>query len=244
MNALDYWAIAERDLDIQSPITDRKMRQLDDYCAIRDGLQILDIGCGKGWMLRTWAEKYDLRGTGIDINPHFILAAEAEAAAARKQLGGKLSFSNIDLKDFTPEPASFDVILCLGTSYALGGLVEALEWMHRVCKPGGSVAIGEPTLRHRPSYPLGIKLPHDAVEAIALIERHGFEVSATISASEADFERYVSHHRQSTLAWGREHPEHPDHADVLKKSRETWQNYLKTIRPHFGWTIFVGRRDG
>jgi cyclopropane fatty-acyl-phospholipid synthase-like methyltransferase len=240
MRQEDYWAIAERDLDIQSPITDRKMRQLDDYCAMRDGLSVLDIGCGKGWMLRTWAETYDIRGTGIDFNPHFIRAAEE--AAARKRLTTKLNFVNIDLKEFAPEAGSFDVIVCLGTSYAFGGIVQALDWMSEACKPGGSIAIGEPTLKHRPSFPLGVQLPHETIEAIALIERHGFEVSATISASDADFERYVSHHRQATLAWGREHPEHPDHAEVLKKSRETWQNYLKIIRPHYGWTIFVGRR--
>ena len=41
-----------------------------------------------------------------------------------------------------------------------------------------------------------------------------------------------------------EHPEHPDHAEVLQKSRLDWTHYQRTIRPHVGWTVFVGRRYG
>jgi len=74
------------------------------------------------------------------------------------------------------------------------------------------------------------------------VERHGAEVSATISASDADYERYASHHRHATLGWAREHPDHPDHAAVLQKSREDWLMYQKTIRPILGWTVFVGRK--
>lgn len=241
MQMMDYWAIAERAIEIQNPITDRKMRLLDDYCALRDGLRVLDVGCGKGWLLRQWAERCDIHGTGLDINPHFIRFAEA--AAARKGLGARLRFVHGPALAYAPEPASFDIVLCLGASFALGGFVEALDWMAGAVRPGGSLVVGEMTLRHHPSFPIGVVLPHDAADSIALIERHGAEVSATISASEADFERYVSHHRQATLAWGREHADHPDHAEVLRQSRADWTHYLKIIRPYFGWTIFVARRD-
>src|SRR6218665_1424129 len=58
LNQQDYWAIAEADIEIQNPVTDRKLRLLDDYCDIRDGLRVLDVGCGKAWLLRQWAEKH------------------------------------------------------------------------------------------------------------------------------------------------------------------------------------------
>ncbi len=31
MDQLNYWAIADREVEIQNPITDRKLRLLDDY---------------------------------------------------------------------------------------------------------------------------------------------------------------------------------------------------------------------
>jgi hypothetical protein len=132
-------------------------------------------------------------------------------------------------------------VLCLGATFALGGFVAALEWMAAAARRGGSLVIGDITLRHRPSIHTH-PLPPDTIEAMAIMERHGAECSATISASEADFERYASHHRHSTLVWARENAEHPDTPEVLRKSREDWLYYQREIRPMLGWTIFVGRR--
>jgi cyclopropane fatty-acyl-phospholipid synthase-like methyltransferase len=242
MDAMDYWAIADQDIEIQNALTDRKLRLLDGYCAIRDGLEVLDIGCGKAWLMRQWAERHDIRGTGLELNPHFVKFARDRSAA--KGLNAKLNFIEGKALDLNPEPASYDIALCLGTSFTLGGFVQALDWMSAVVRPGGTMVIGDLVLKHRPVVPVDEQLPGDALEAIAVIERHGAEVSATISASDADFERFVSHHRHSTLAWGREHPNHPDHADVLARSRKEWTHYLKIVRPYLGWTVFAGRRRG
>lgn len=239
MDELHYWDIAERDLEIQNPITDRKLRLLDDYCDIRDGLRVLDIGCGKAWVLRQWAERFNISGTGLELNQRFVDAAQRLSGA--RELGERLRFIHGPAADYQPEPRSFDVVMCIGATFALGGFVDALEWMAVAAKPGAAMVIGDLTLRHPPLVRSG-PLPWDTVEAINVIERHGFEVSATISASEADFERYASHHRHSTLVWAREHPEHPDTAAVLERSRRDWMHYQQVIRPMFGWTIFVARR--
>jgi hypothetical protein len=133
--------------------------------------------------------------------------------------------------------------MCLGASFALGGFVQAVDWMTEAAKPGGAVVIGDLTLKHRPPVYTHQHLPLDPVEGIGIVQRHGAEVSALISASDADFERYASHHRHATLRWAREHLDHRDHDDVLNKSMDDWNYYLKTVRPLLGWTIFVGRRD-
>ena len=239
MDQADYWAIAEADIEIQNPVTDRKLRLLDDYCDIRDGLRVLDIGCGKAWVMRQWAERFTIDGTGLETNPKFLETARRKAPAR-----GKLQFIEGPADRFKPEPASYDVVLCLGAAFSLGGFVQAMEWMSAAAKPGGAVVIGELTLKHRPAVYTHQHLPLDAVEMLAVVQRHGAEVSALISASEADFERYISHHRHATLRWAREHPNHPDHDEVLDKSAADWSYYLKTIRPLMGWTIYVGRRDG
>ena len=87
MNSSDYWAIAEADIEIQNPVTDRKLRLLDDYCDIRDGLRVLDVGCGKAWVMRQWAERFTVDGTGLETNPKFI-----EAAKRKPPARGKLQF--------------------------------------------------------------------------------------------------------------------------------------------------------
>ena len=235
----NYWAIAEADIEIQNPVTDRKLRLLDDYCDIRDGLSVLDVGSGKAWVMRGWADRFAITGTGLESNRRFI-----EYAASRAPQRGRLQYLPGPALAYQPPANSYDIVMCLGASFALGGLVAALDWMVAATRPGGSIVLGEMTLKHKP-FAAGTEiLPHDALDTIGIIERHGAEVSATISASDADFERYVSHHRHSTLRWAREHPTHPDQREVLAKSRADWMYYLKWIRPHLGWTIFVGRKAG
>jgi cyclopropane fatty-acyl-phospholipid synthase-like methyltransferase len=240
MDEKHYWAIAERDLEIQNPITDRKLRLLDDYCDIRDGLRVLDIGCGKAWLMRQWAERYAIDGVGIDVNPEFLAVARARPPAR-----GRLSFVQAPADTYEAEPGSFDIVMCLGASFALGGFVATIDWLTAATRPGGTVVIGDLTLKHEPPFrSVSEILPTNAIDTMAVVERHGAEVSAVISASDADFERYVSHHRHSTLRWGREHADHPDHAAVLERSRADWTHYLRIVRPYLGWTIFVARRDG
>ena len=239
MQNSDYWAIAEADIEIQNPVTDRKLRLLDDYCDIRDGLRVLDIGCGKAWVMRQWAERHSIEAIGLESNPAFVAFAQSRHPAR-----GRISYIEGPAEQFVPEPASFDVVLCLGATFALGGFVQAVDWMAAAAKPGGKVVIGDLTLKHRPPVYTHQHLPLDPVEALGVVQRHGAEVSALISASDADFERYASHHRHATLRWAREHPDHPDHEDVLNKSQDDWNYYLKTVRAMLGWTIFVGRKSG
>ena len=235
MDQADYWAIAEADIEIQNPVTDRKLRLLDDYCDIRDGLRVLDVGCGKAWVMRQWAERYSIEGTGIDSSGVFL-----NFARSRRPARGTLVFVEGPAERFEPDPESYDVVLCLGASAALGGFVQAVDWMAEATKPGGSIVIGELTLKHRPAVYVHQHLPLDPVETLAVVQRHGAEVSAMISASDADYERYVSHHRHAALRWARQNPKHPDYDDVLDKTNADWGEYLRTIRPLMGFTIFVG----
>lgn len=233
-----YWAIAEHDIEIQNPITDRKLRLLDDYCDIRDGLSVLDLGCGKAWLLRRWAEQYAVEGIGIDINPIFLDVARSRAPAR-----GAVSFVEAPAAEFRCEPGSFDVVMCLGATFAFGGFVQTIEWMSRAARPGAAMVIGDLTLKHAPPYhSVDEVLPPNAIDMMGIVERHGAEVSAVISASDADYERYASHHRHATLTWARGHADHPDHPEVLARSRAEWMHYLRIERPYLGWTIFVGRR--
>lgn len=237
MDHHDYWAIAEAEIEIQNPVTDRKLRLLDDYCDVRDGIKVLDVGCGKAWLMRQWAERHDIEGTGLETNPAFL-----DFARNRRPRRGSITFLEGPAENFVPENASYDVAMCLGATFALGGFVQSVEWMVRAVKTGGAVVVGDLSLKHRPAVNTHQHLPLDAVELAAVMQRHDVEVSAMISASDADFERYASHHRHATIRWAIENPSHPDHDEVLNKSADDWNYYLRQIRPHLGWTIIVGHK--
>ena len=96
--------------------------------------------------------------------------------------------------------------------------------------------------KHRPAVNTHEHLPLDATELAAVMQRHDCEVSALISASDADFERYMSHHRHATVRWALTHKDHPDHDEVASRSMDEWNNYLRKVRPYLGWTIVVGHK--
>ena len=237
MKQEDYWAIAEADIEIQNPVTDRKLRLLDDYCDVRDGLKVLDVGCGKAWVMRQWADRYDLVGTGLETNSAFL-----SFARSHRPRRGAITYLEGPAETFVPEAASYDIALCLGATFALGGFPQSVEWMVHSVKVGGAVVVGDLTLKHRPAVASHQHFPLDSTELAGVMQRHGVEVSALISASDADFERYASHHRHATIRWAIENRGHPDHDEVLNKSSDDWNYYLRTIRPYLGWTIVVGHK--
>src|SRR6185437_7280110 len=118
VNQANYWVIAEADIEIQNPVTDRKLRLLDDYCDIRDGARVLDVGCGKAWVMRQWAERYSIQGTGLDTNRVFL-----DFARSKRPAKGKIDYVEGLAESFSPEAGSYDIVLCLGASVALGGFV-------------------------------------------------------------------------------------------------------------------------
>ena len=239
MDLLDYWNIADTGLEIQNPVTEQKLALLEDYCDLADGLRVLDIGCGKAWLLRHWADRHAIAATGIDINPHFL-----DFARGRPVGRGALTFALGPARGFDIAPESFDIVVCLGAAAAIGEVPETLDAMVRAARPGGRIVFGDLVLRNPPAVPRGDILPPAINDMIAIVERHDTEVSATVSASDADLERYASHQRHATLTWARRNPDHPDHAAVLENSRRNWQHFQQHIRPMLGWSIFVARKVG
>ena len=76
--------MVERDLEILNPTSHEKLMLLADYCDIRDGARVLDIGSGKGYMLRQWAKRFGIEGTGLEINRSFVLVFSEPKNASRR----------------------------------------------------------------------------------------------------------------------------------------------------------------
>ena len=75
MHFTKFFSVVERDPEILNPTSHDKLMLLADYCDIRDGARVLDVGSGKGYMLRQWARRFGIEGTGLEINPSFVAQA-------------------------------------------------------------------------------------------------------------------------------------------------------------------------
>lgn len=106
-----------------------------DHLALQAGEQVLDCGCGPGWL---WRENLDripaaCAVTLADLSPGMV--AEAEAALAGSGLNFHFQVANIDTLPF--DDSAFDVVVANHMLYHVADRPRALAEVQRVLKPGG-----------------------------------------------------------------------------------------------------------
>lgn len=237
MHGAEFWAIAERDHAIQNPSSPEKLLLLADYCRVRDGMRVLDVGCGKGWLLRAWASRWAIRGVGLEINPAFVAVARAQAEAVG--VADRLTLVEGPALAYTPQPGGYDIVTCVGASFALGSFDEAVAWMRRALKPGGALAIGEPFVRETPAAGSASAPYRDLAGTAAALERQGLALRGLIEAAPDDWDRYLSQQWRAVEEWAAEQPEHPERGAMLRTVAAARERYLRWERRYIGWAIFV-----
>ena len=245
MNLFEFFETIERYHTIQNPTSEEKLDLTIRYCGVQDGMRILDVGCGKGWLLRRIAKQFDIRATGLEI--HRAFAAEARKLAAAENLADRIQIVEGPALEFHPEPASFDVVMCIGASFALNGFEPSLAWMSRAAKRGGAIALGEVfamELPYPPEVSLGSRADTDYPQrslwtTVETMRAHGMPLRGLVEASRDDWHRYHSLHMQAALDWTLENPGHPDAAKLNDPAE--MRRSLELDGRHLGWAIFVAR---
>ncbi|RSS82834.1 methyltransferase domain-containing protein [Streptomyces sp. WAC06614] len=106
---------------------------------LRPGLRVLDVGCGPGTITADLAELVAPgRVTAVDAAPE-VLAQAREHVAGRGLDNVVFAAADVHALDF-PD-GSFDVVHAHQVLQHVGDPVRALREMHRVCRPGGTVAV-------------------------------------------------------------------------------------------------------
>lgn len=107
---------------------------------IRSGDQVLDIGCGPGWF---WASASSALPQGVNLtladqSPGMVKEATDRCA--------DLSFASVesetaDASNMPFADQSFDVVISMHMLYHVRDQARAIAEMHRVLKPGGTLAV-------------------------------------------------------------------------------------------------------
>ena len=101
------------------------------FLQFSEGNDVLDIGCGKGTLLRKLVEDYGVEGVGIDIVPTKTTGITFVCAEAQ----------NLPFKE-----GVFDIVYSLGVLEHLTCTEKAFVEAHRVLKTDGQVLITVPNL--------------------------------------------------------------------------------------------------
>jgi SAM-dependent methyltransferase len=133
---------------------------------------LLDAGCGTGGMLKAIRAEYP------DSDLHGVDISEQACIAAREKSGATVTVGSVDALDY-PQ-ASFDVLVNLDVlGYELD-LEAAVSGFYRALRPGGSLLLNLAAYQWMLSYHdrnVGQTKRFTRSEAIALLKRHGFEIT-------------------------------------------------------------------
>jgi SAM-dependent methyltransferase len=236
-----YYAVAERDHELQNPTSRDKIRELGERLRLGPDTEVLDVGCGKAGPAILLARWFGCRITGIERAPEFAAVARDRVAAAG--LSELVEIVEQDASETELRPETFDAALCLGASFVWSTLPRTLEALMPCVRPSGHVVVGEPYWRRWP-------LPAGAAdegfvtfaETVARFERTGLVLDTVIASSEDDWDRYESLHWRALEEWLDANPDHPDAPEIRSTHERNRAEYVSWQRELLGWAIFAARK--
>lgn len=232
-----YYAVAERDHDLQNPTSPEKIRQLGELLRLEPDKQVLDVACGMGGPAMLLAATFGCHIVGVERSPDFVTWGRERIAAAG--LTERIEIVEGDASAYPLEPEAWDAALCLGATFVFHDLAGTVDALLPTVRPGGSLAVGEPFWKEWP-------LPRDVddqgyvplQETIARFTARGLGLTGLIAASLDDWDRYKSLRWRAVEEYLDEHDD-PELRERHERERDT---YLRRQRELMGWAIFVGRK--
>lgn len=234
--------ITEAGHRIMNPFSVAKLALLGEICTGGGGERLLDLACGKGELLCSWARAHGITGVGVDLSQRFL--ADARARAAELGVSERVRFEHGDAATFDPGPVPFDIVSCIGATWIGGGLLGTLELMRRRVVPDGLLLVGEPFWRQHPADGDLLGGPDDFADLVGTVRRcesTGDEVVEMVLADPSDWDRLEASQWFTAERWARNHPDRSE-VEALRSDQRRWRDaYLSYGRERWGWGVFVVR---
>jgi len=178
-----HWSRRAADFDLEAShglLTDEQAhawRCLITGLADAEPLDVLDIGCGTGFLSLLFAEQGH-RVTGVDIAPTMLARARSKAAAR----GLAVSLIEADVETLDLPAARYDLIVERHVIWTLPHPETALDTWRRLLRPGARLILIEghwgPAERREEYNQIHDRLPlfggRPEAEMAALVGAHGF----------------------------------------------------------------------
>ncbi|MGW2297749.1 SAM-dependent methyltransferase [Streptomyces violaceorubidus] len=234
--------LAHADHPIAAPLDDDSVRRLLARAVPdHDGARVLDLGCGGGeWLLRALTRHPRLVAEGVDLSGSAL--DRARAAAARLGVADRLTLHRQDAARFSPAHR-FDLVLCVGSTHAFGGLAATLAAAREHLAPGGRVLVGDGFWERDPSAE-AVELLGALDDLPTTLERVAADgwtpVDGHIS-TRAELDAYEWSWTGALATWALDHPGDPDRAQALATATDHRDGWLRGYRDPFGFLCLVLR---
>ncbi len=237
MNRQRYSNIAHTRCEFACPVSLWRASELLVSAGVAEGKTLLDIGCGFG----AWTTLASNRSIsiGVDYNEVSVERARRGPTSATFIIG--------TAKDI--DRSKFDVILCIGSTHALGGIEATLEFCQTRLNSGGKLVLGDgfwarkPDLAYLEVLGAGESDFTTHAENAARVSRAGYHLLHSCYASQEEWDNYEGRYRSSMLEWCENNPLDPD-AEEFRAQSDRWYNaYLLYGRDTLGFGFYVVSQD-
>ena len=238
------FVIRESGHRIHNPFTEEKLAVLGQALRLSPGTGMLDLACGSGEMLCTWARDHRLTGTGVDVSSAFISAARARAAEL--DVADRVTFIHGDAAGYIAgQPVG--VASCIGATWIGGGVPGTVDLLRRSLSPGGIMLIGEPYWRRDPPDQATVEgcdgtgreqwlpLP-ELIESFGLL---GCDVVEMVLADQDSWDRYAAAQWLSIRRWLDANPHDELAAEMRAKLTASRARHVRYRREYLGWGVFA-----
>lgn len=116
-------------------------RELALLAELKEGMRVLDLGCGIGGPARMLAAEFGCVVTGVDLVDEYCRAASM--ITNRAGLSHMIEFRQGDMTDLDFADASFDAAWTLHTIMNIEDKPKLFDSVFRILKPGGRFALYE-----------------------------------------------------------------------------------------------------
>lgn len=237
--------IRESSHRIHNPLTSEKLATLGRVLHLQPGMRMLDLACGSGEMLCTWARDHGITGTGVDISATFIANADARA----KELGvsAAVTFLNDDAAGYVADGA-VEIGTCIGATWIGGGYKGTAELLRRSLAAGGMMLIGEPYWRGNPpdqaTLEEGFHLTSaDEIPTLPELVDHfgelGCDVVEMVLADQDGWDRYHGAHWLNIRRWLDANPDDELAVEMRETLATAAARHVRYEREYLGWGVFA-----
>lgn len=238
-----HFVIRESAHRIHDPLIPAKLARLGEAILLQPGQQVLDLACGSGEMLCTWARDYGITGFGVDLSSVFI--DRARFRAQELSVAGRVRFEHRDAAGYVAaEPVN--VASCLGATWIGGGFLGTIDLLSRSVRTGGLILVGEPYWVHVPATDDLARACHardrdewvTLPELLSLIRAHEMDLVQMLLASPDDWDAYHGLQWLNIRRWLDANPDDELWEQLRTELDRAADDHLVT-REHLGWGVFA-----
>lgn len=249
MDTWKYYDIVHKEHLFCNPMSSSKIDEAIGLLKVPSEAKVLDIASGKAEFLLRMAERYGVRGVGIDLSPYCI--ADAQKKHRERVPQADLRFLNMDGADYQKSNEElFAMVSCLGASWIFQGHRGTLQALATMASPGGWVVAGEPFWQEEPpeEYLKALEIEKNLFgthhENALMGLEFGLRPVYTLVSNGDDWDRYEALQWYAAEQWADANPDDPDIEEVLKRVYKNRETYLKWGRAVFGWAIYIFKKEG